>query len=127
MISKQKRPKFLNLLQIHLPVAGVNSIAHRISGALLFLAIPLLIYLFNLSLRDADGYQKVMDITGSLSGKLVLSLLVWASAHHLLAGIRFLLIDLDIGMDLVPARNSAWFVNVAGIVIFIFIAYKIWL
>lgn len=127
MITKQKRPKYLNLFKIHLPVAGVNSFAHRVSGALLILATPLLIYLFGLSLRSAEGFQTAAVLVNGVCGKLVLTMLAWAIGHHLLAGIRFLLIDVDIGGQLSTASKSAWAVNVAGVLVFLLIAYKIWI
>ena len=126
MTSQQKRPKFLNLFAIHLPVAGVNSFAHRVSGALLFLSIPLFIYLFGLSLRDVDSFAHMLVLVDSTCIKVLLSVLAWAAAHHLLAGIRFLLTDIGIGIELYIARALAWFVNIAGLLIFLIIVYRIW-
>ena len=127
MQLKQQRPKFLNLLKIHLPVTGITSIAHRISGALLFLAIPGFIYFFQLSLRDESGFTEVQGLLTSTSVKVIVTVLVWALAHHVLAGIRYLLTDIAIGMDLPAARASAWFVNSASIGIFLLIVMVIWL
>lgn len=127
MKTKQKRPKFLNLFKIHLPVAGVASFAHRVSGALLFLAIPGLIYLFSLSLRDAPSYAKALSLLDTLCVRLIVTILAWSLCHHLLAGIRFLLFDATVGTALPVAKASAWFVNIAGVLCFLFIAYKIWL
>jgi len=127
MISKQKRPKFLNLFAIHLPVAGVTSFAHRISGALLVLAIPALIYLFGLSVHDAEGYATVLAMFNSGLAKIVYTLLAWSIAHHILAGIRFLLMDVDVGEQLVMAKASAWIVNIGGVLLLLVIASQIWL
>jgi len=126
MITKQKRPKFLNLLRIHLPVTGVNSFAHRVSGALLFLSVPLFIYCFSLSVRDAASFDRLMSILATPLFKVILTLLAWAAGHHLLAGIRFLLTEVDIGTSLSSAKSASWFINIAGIVVFIFIGYCIW-
>lgn len=127
MKTKKKRPKFLNLLRIHLPVTGVNSFAHRVSGALLFLAIPLFIYCFNLSLRDAASFQQLISLITSPLFKLVLTLLAWAAAHHLLAGIRFLLTELNIATSLESAKLLAWIINIAGAIIFLIVGYLLWL
>ena len=127
MKSKQKRPKFLNLFAIHLPVTGVTSFAHRVSGALLFLAIPASIYLFGLSVRDANGYVSVLSLFDSVIVKIACTLLAWSITHHVLAGVRFLLMDIDIGEQLPMAKLSAWTVNIAGLVIALLIACKIWL
>ena len=127
MKTKHNRPKFLNLLQIRLPVTGVNSIAHRISGALLFLAIPGLIYLFNLSVKDTSSFAQFVQIIDSLYFKVIITVLAWAIGHHILAGIRFLLTDVDIGTSLTVSRRFAWVINLAGLLIFLLIAYRIWL
>lgn len=127
MNSKQKRPKFLNLFAIHLPVTGVTSFAHRVSGALMILAIPGVIFLFGLSLRNQQGFDASIRILQSWPLKLVLSLLVWTLTHHILAGLRFLLLDINIGEKLAAAKGSAWAVNITGVVVFLFMLYKIWL
>ncbi|MEJ2399150.1 MAG: succinate dehydrogenase, cytochrome b556 subunit [Gammaproteobacteria bacterium] len=127
MNLKQKRPKFLNLFAIHLPVTGVISFAHRVSGALMILAIPGLIYLFGLSLRDQAGYVAALAMLHTWPLKLILSILVWTLSHHILAGIRFLLMDVNLGEQLTAARLSAWAVNVAGALVFLFMLYRIWL
>ena len=126
MITKQKRPKFLNLLRIHLPVTGVNSFAHRVSGALLFLAAPLLIYCFSLSIRDAVSFDQLMKLLTTPLFKVVLTLLAWAAGHHLLAGIRFLLTEVDIGTSLASAKRASWVINLAGVVFFLLVGYCIW-
>ena len=105
--NSSKRPVHLNLVKIHLPVAGVMSIIHRITGVLMFVAIPALIYLLDHSLISADGYREVLALLHSPPGKLLLFGLLWALMHHLLAGIRYLLIDLDLGVDRPAARLSA--------------------
>jgi succinate dehydrogenase / fumarate reductase cytochrome b subunit len=127
MISKQKRPIFLNLFAIHLPVTGVTSFAHRVSGVLLVLAIPGLIYLFGLSVHDAEGYATALSLFNSVFVKIICTLLAWSIAHHILAGIRFLFMDIDIGERLAVAKASAWFVNIMGVLLFLLIACKIWL
>lgn len=127
MISKQKQPKFLNLFAIHLPVPGVTSFAHRISGALLGVVIPGLIYLFGLSLHDAASYDTALSLLTTVPAKILITVLTWSIAHHLLAGIRFLLMDINVGDQLITAKASAWFVNLAGILIFLILASKIWL
>jgi len=127
MITKQKRPKFLNLMRIHLPVTGLNSFAHRISGALLFLAIPILIYDFNLSIKDVASFNSLLADFNSLPYKLLFTILAWAIGHHLLAGIRFLLHEIEIWTSLKASIIVSWVVNISGIIIFILVAGRIWL
>lgn len=114
MAQQQARPKYLNLFEIRMPVGAVASIAHRISGVLLFLSVPVLIWLLERSLSGPDGYALAVSVLGHPLVRLVTVALVWALLHHLLAGIRFLLIDLEIGVDRAPARTSAWLVNLGA-------------
>ncbi len=101
------RPKFLNLAEIRLPIAGYVSILHRVSGAGLFLALPFLLCLLQLSLGSAEDFSAFKGIVGHPLAKLVLFGLSWAYMHHFCAGIRFLLLDLHIGIDKEQARASA--------------------
>ncbi len=99
-----------DLVRYRLPVPGVLSILHRISGALMFLALPAILLLFDLSLRSELSYQQLRQLAGGWVVKTGLVLLAWALLHHLAAGIRYLLLDLDWGVDREPARRSAWVV-----------------
>ena len=117
MKQQKRRPKFLNLLKIHLPITGIASINHRISGVILFLAIPLSLYFFQLSLSGQNEFNEVMNFLSSWWLKIAFIPLLWAFSHHLLAGFRFLLIDQNIGVSLINARRSAWLVTVLAVVI----------
>ena len=88
-----KRPVHLNLTKIRLPVGGVMSIIHRLTGVLMFVSIPLLIYLLDRSLISAQGFAEAVHLLHTPLGKLMLFGLMWSLMHHLLAGIRYLLID----------------------------------
>ena len=117
MAQTNSRPVFLNLLQIKLPVTGLVSIAHRISGLLLFISLPIALYLLGLSLSSEAGFQRSVAILQSLPLRLLALLAIWALLHHLLAGLRFLLIDLDLGVHKTPARASAFSVLLGGVVL----------
>ncbi len=116
MTTRRSAPVFLNLFRIRFPVGAVTSIAHRISGVLLVLVFPLAVYLLDLSLRDADGFQQASGWLQAGWVKLVLTFIAWSLFHHLLSGIRFLLIDIGVGVRLAQARLSAWLVNIAGMI-----------
>ncbi len=117
MNKKDHRPKYLNLLKIRLPITGVASINHRLSGLILFLSIPISLYLFQLSLSGKSGYAEMLAWLSSPLIKLGLILLTWSFVHHLLAGFRFLLIDQNIGISLLAARKSAWFVVFSAVIV----------
>ena len=121
MLTKKARPKHLNLLKIRLPVTGVVSIIHRITGVILFLSLPFFIFLLALSLRNAETFQQAVDYLNCGLVKLVAAIFVYAMMHHFFAGIRYLLIDLDIGLSLKAARTSAWLVFVLSISLFVFL------
>ena len=116
-MNKKSRPVFMNLLQIRMPVVAVLSFAHRVSGVLMCVLIPVLIYLFDLSLRSAQGYAQALEILRHPVVKFMAVLVVWGLMHHLLAGIRFLLIDADIGVERDSARRSAWIINAGGLIV----------
>lgn len=97
-----------DLLSYRLPISGIVSILHRISGALLFLVgIPFTLYLFQKSLTSELSFQTYRAVVGSIPGKLVLLVLIWAFVHHLVAGIRYLLLDLHIGIGKEEAMLSS--------------------
>lgn len=104
---RRSRPKFLDLLAIRQPLAAVVSILHRISGALLFLALPALIAMFGLSLESPAGFERAGQLMRQPMIGIPLFGLVWAYLHHFCAGIRFLLLDMHIGLDKEGARRSA--------------------
>jgi succinate dehydrogenase / fumarate reductase cytochrome b subunit len=114
-------PKFLDLLRIQMPVGAVLSIAHRVSGVMLFLSLPLMVYLLGLSLQGPAGYERAQDWLGSLPVQMWLILLAWSVFHHLLAGIRHLLLDIHVGVDRPQARRSAWLVNLAALALLLWV------
>ncbi|NBC46757.1 MAG: succinate dehydrogenase, cytochrome b556 subunit [Gammaproteobacteria bacterium] len=111
------RPVFLDLWRIRLPIPGVVSILHRVSGVLLVLAIPVFAVLFAQALSGPNGFGSAAAIGGSRLGKLVLLVLSWALLHHLLAGLRYLALDIGWGLDRPTARKSAWATLYAAIAV----------
>ncbi len=109
-----KRPVHLNLFQIRLPIAGVMSILHRLCGVLLFLFLPAFSWLLHVSIADADAWRGVVAGLATPLGRSFLILLLWALLHHLLAGIRYLLLDIDLGVDRPVYRQTAWAVVIAA-------------
>jgi succinate dehydrogenase / fumarate reductase, cytochrome b subunit len=126
-MRREGRPVFLNLLQIRLPIPGVVSIAHRISGVLLFLAIPLFLLLFQRSLQGETGFADALAWLRHPLVMLITVVVLWSLIHHWLAGIRYLLIDLDVGVDRLPARRSAWAVIVLAPVLTVILLGVLWL
>lgn len=121
----KSRPKHLNLLQIRLPVPGVVSIMHRVSGAALFVMLPFLLYLLQGSLQSPDTYVLFRDTLSNPLVKLILLGLLWAFMHHFCAGIRYLVLDLHIGTALSSARASSF--AVLGVSLALTAIFGVWL
>lgn len=110
--ARKARPEFRNIhvtqiVGYRLPPAGIVSILHRVSGAALFLLLPLLLWLLELSLASELSFARLQEFTSSWFVKLVLVGVIWSFLHHLLAGLRYLALDLHLGTDRVPANRSA--------------------
>jgi succinate dehydrogenase / fumarate reductase cytochrome b subunit len=103
----KKRPKNLDLTTIQLPLPGKVSILHRVSGAGLFLFLPVILWLFSASLTSADTFATFKSVFASLPAKIVMAGLIWSFVHHACAGVRFLLLDMHIGIEKEEARKSA--------------------
>ncbi len=116
-MSRSPRPVFLNPLQIQMPVGAWTSIGHRVTGILLAVAVPVSVYLMDLSLRSEQAFLHVAALFESIAVRVVAVMLLWALSHHLLAGIRHLLSDFNLGSPLRTARRSAWVVNVGAVAI----------
>ena len=114
MSTTASRPRFLNLLLIRMPVGAAASIAHRISGIFLFLSIPLAAFLLDLSLQGPEGFTRAAEILSYTPIRSLQVMIAWSFVQHVLAGIRFLLLDMDIGLNKSSARASAWAVNCAA-------------
>ena len=132
--ASKPRPQFRNigitdLMAYRLPMAGKVSILHRISGALLFLCLPGLIALFAMSFSSEAGFKAMSAVVGSPLVKLILLVLIWGYLHHFCAGIRYLALDLHIGVDKEPAAKSASLVlgvSLALTVVFALKLFGVW-
>jgi len=122
----KNRPKFLALHLIRLPVPAFVSILHRVSGLLIFLALPLLLWMLQSSLRSIVTYTELADLLRHPASKLFLLVMLWAFLHHLCAGIRYLVIDLDMGVKLGPARASAKSALAASLVLTALLGVRLW-
>jgi succinate dehydrogenase / fumarate reductase, cytochrome b subunit len=129
--AKKARPKYLSLpailFEIRLPLPGWVSILHRISGLLLFFPFAAwLLYALDLSLVSEEGFAKTQAYLRLPLVKLGLIVFIWAYCHHFCAGIRFLFLDLDKGIDLKTARATSVAVLVVSLALTAWLAVKIW-
>src|SRR5687767_5722460 len=130
--TKKIRPKYLSLpallFEIRLPVTGWVSILHRISGALLvFPFAAWLLYMLDTSLRSEHGFQYIKDgYLGLPLVKLGVLVFIWSYCHHFCAGIRYLFLDLDKGVDLRTARLTSWIVILAALFLTAWFGTRFW-
>ena len=125
--APKSRPKYYDLNLAHLPPPGLVSIIHRVSGALLFFPIlPALLYVMHSALGSEAGFARWSEFFGRAPVKVVMLGVIWLYAHHFFAGIRFLLLDLHLGIDKAPARASARAVLVLGVAATVVAGWCIW-
>jgi succinate dehydrogenase / fumarate reductase cytochrome b subunit len=122
----KRRPKYLNLFEIKLPLPGWVSILHRVSGAGLFLMLPVLIWLLDMSLGSPEQIATFQSVVGHPLVKLVLLGLMWAYLHHFCMGIRILLLDVHVGIEKAQARKSAVAVLVVSLALTVILGAKLW-
>jgi succinate dehydrogenase / fumarate reductase cytochrome b subunit len=118
--NRAARPEFRNIHALsdlpsyRLPVAGIVSILHRISGLLMFLLLPLIIWMFDTSVTSEISFAKFSSAfsvgLGFVPGwfmKLVALALIWAYLHHLIAGVRHVYMDLTHSVTKEFGKSSA--------------------
>ena len=115
MEKNKKRPVYLNLFKIRLPVGGIVSILHRVTGVLLVLLLPFGIYMLQRSLHDPVAFMEITGRLGTSLGRFAMLIVVWLFAQHFFSGIRHLLLDIDVGIDRAKARRGAWLTFVASL------------
>jgi succinate dehydrogenase / fumarate reductase cytochrome b subunit len=122
----RRRPVYLNLFKIRLPLPGLVSIMHRASGLFLFLLLPVLLYTLQQTLASEQGFAEVKDWLQLPLVKLGVLAVVWAYLHHFCMGLRYLALDFDIGVNLPQARFSSWLVLVVSIATVLLIGIWLW-
>lgn len=106
-LTMNKQPKNLNLLTIRFPIPAIVSIMHRMSGVVIFLLMPFITFGFSISLMSQQGFNDVMSFFDLWPVKTLGVLLIWGIFHHFIAGCRHLLLDMEIGNDLIIARLTS--------------------
>lgn len=130
MSDASKRPQFRNihitqLASYRLPLAGLISILHRVSGAILFLLLPFVLYLLEQSLRSEISFEYFKGITSGWLVKCILLGLSWAYLHHFCAGVRHLFMDMHIGIEKDSARHSSVVVLAVSLSLAALVALKL--
>ena len=129
--AKQGRPQFRNIhvtqiAKYRLPASGKVSILHRVSGAGIFLLLPFLLYIFQLSIVSEDSYNQMRGFIGHPLAKLVLLGLIWAYFMHFCAGVRHLVMDTHMALDKKSAHGTATAVLIISTVLTIVTGLKLY-
>jgi succinate dehydrogenase / fumarate reductase, cytochrome b subunit len=131
-VAKRKaRPEFRNIhvsqiLHYRLPLAGIISILHRVSGAAMFLVgFPVILYLFEQSITSELSFQNYKLAFSNIFVKLILLGLAWSFIHHFCCGIRYLMLDMHKGLEKDQARKSATAVMAVSLPLTFLTALKI--
>jgi succinate dehydrogenase / fumarate reductase cytochrome b subunit len=123
---KDKRPVNLDISTIKLPLAAIASITHRISGVIVFVGIALLLFLFDMSLADADGFAELRALGANPLFKFVVWALLSALAYHMVAGVKHLVLDLGIGETKEGGPLGARLVIAASAILIVFLGVWVW-
>ncbi len=136
--QKRARPEFRNINALsdlptyRLPPAGWVSILHRISGAIMFILMPFIIWMFDTSVSSEISFAKFTSVfsvgVGFIPGwfvKLVALALIWAYLHHFIAGMRHLWMDINHAVSKEFGRNSAIFTLGLGSLLTLVLALKL--
>lgn len=122
----KKRPVNLQLTTIRFPATAIVSILHRISGVILFLFLPVMLWILSLSLSSAEGFNALQTCLAAPGMKFILWVMLSALAYHLVAGIRHLLMDFGWGEEKRSGKISAFFAMGLATILVILLGVLIW-
>lgn len=109
---KKDRPQYRNIhvtqiLRYRMPLAAIVSILHRISGVLIFLLLPFVLFLLDQSLTSELSFEYFKGFLAHPLAKLIVLVLAWGYLHHFCAGVRHLLLDVHFALTKEAARKTA--------------------
>jgi succinate dehydrogenase / fumarate reductase cytochrome b subunit len=119
------RPVHLNLFRMKFPPMAILSILHRISGVVLFLLLPLGLYLLHHSLQSQVSFAQLHAFVAMPIIRFLLWMMVSAAALHLFAGIRHMVMDCGLGESVKAGRVTAYLVLFLAVMAMI--AAGVWL
>lgn len=122
----KKRPVNLDLRTLKFPPMAIASILHRVSGVLLFLLLPIMLFIFGQSVQSEEAFIQVKNLLTHSCYKLVVWAFSAALIYHLLAGFRHMVMDLGFGEELKAGRQTAILVIAIAFLLTIFLGIWIW-
>ena len=126
--KSRPRPKYLSLFTLapKMSITAKVSVLHRLTGFLLFLSIPIALFILQKSLTEASFYSAFYGIMSCPLVKLIYIVLIWAFVYHMTAGVRFLFLDINKGVEIKKAKMTARIVLVVSTLITIALGVLIW-
>jgi len=136
-MASTPRPVYRNIhigqiLSYRLPPAGIVSILHRVSGAVMFLLMPFVIWMFDASVSSEISFEGFTSAfvagVGVVAGwffKLVALALIWAYLHHFIAGVRHLWMDVTHSVTKQFGHSSAVFTLAASVLLTLLLGAKL--
>ena len=133
----KQRPVYRNIhvtqiMKYRLPPAGIVSILHRVSGVVMFLLLPFVMWMFDKSVTSEVSYGQFSSAfsagIGFLPGllvKLVVLGLIWAYLHHVIAGLRHLWMDMTHAVTKEFGHNSALFTLASSVLLTLALGFKL--
>lgn len=122
----QKRPINLDLRTLHFPVMAITSIMHRVSGIIIFVLLPFMIYFLQLSLGSKESYHHMQEILDKPFYKLVLWGFLSALVYHFMAGVRHMIADYGIGETVEAAKKTARLLLILTVVSTVLLGVWVW-
>ena len=135
---RPKRPEFRNINALtdlpsyRLPLAGIVSILHRVSGAIMFVLMPFIIWMFDVSVSSEISFSKFSSAFGIGIGfvpgwfvKLAALALIWSYLHHFIAGLRHLWMDINHAVDKEFGKSSAQFTLASSVGLTVILGAKL--
>ena len=125
----RNRPTNINpaaLATLQFPIAAITSILHRITGVILFLSLPIVLWMLSHILESQQSFNELTNFTSSTLGRLVSWGILSVLSYHVFAGLKHLAMDLGYGETLEAGRFNAKLVIVLGVATAIFWGVWIW-
>jgi len=123
---ENNQPMFLNLMKIRFPVTAITSILHRITGVLLFIFIPFVLYILHQSVESATAFNDLMAHAPGVFWRLMVWLLLSSVIYHILAGFRHIVMDCGFAESMTAARITSWLLIVLEIGFIIATGFWVW-
>jgi succinate dehydrogenase / fumarate reductase cytochrome b subunit len=123
---KDKRPVNLDLTTIHQPLAAITSIAHRISGIIVFAGTAVLLWLLDTSLASPEGFARLREAGLAPASKFLVWVVLAALAYHMVAGVKHLLMDMGIGESRAGGPRGARITIIVSAVLIVLLGVGVW-